>query len=74
MQKHSILFFYAFHTFVLDKYVYYCKPSNPTNLFAEAWLEEVFIKIYIKTSCNQASANKLVCLTVYHNKHTWFYC
>jgi hypothetical protein len=28
--------FNAFHTAVLDKYVYYCKPSNTTNLFAEA--------------------------------------
>jgi hypothetical protein len=43
MQKHLILFFYAFHTVVLDKYVYYRKPSNTTNLFAEAWLKEVFI-------------------------------
>jgi hypothetical protein len=25
---------------VLDKYVYYCKPSNTTNLFAEAWLQQ----------------------------------
>jgi hypothetical protein len=33
-EQHYI--FNAFHTIVLDKYVYYCKPSNTTNLFAEA--------------------------------------
>jgi hypothetical protein len=29
-------FFNAFHNFVLDKYVYYCKPSNATNLCNQA--------------------------------------
>ena len=24
------------------KHVYYCKPAHTTNLFAEAWLQEVF--------------------------------
>ena len=40
---HFFLFFNAFRTAVLDKYVYYCKPSNATNLFAEAWLQKIFI-------------------------------